>query len=502
MKRIFLTGGFLFTLVIAGCTVLAPGNAIETALPDPAVRVVDEPDPTTAESVEPSESADAGVPIPAVTGNLYSGGVMAFGLESHQAEFDGHAALLGEPGMTLMRHNGLLWHEVESVEGERDWTALSSLEGKLERAASNGLSTILIIRGTPEWAQQVPGSFCGPIRPEKLQVFADFVNEAVSRYSQAPYHVKYWEIGNEPDVDPQLVKTKSVFGCWGDKQDPYYGGGYYADMLKVVYPVIKNADPEAKELFGGLLLDCDPNLPPEGKDCSPGTFLEGVLRNGGGDFFDIISFHGYTPYFGPTSGFPNSLYLDEYSYSWQHMGGGVVGKINYIRQILERFQVDKPILHTEGALLCPEYNPNDCSEPDELFYDAQADYAVRLYARNWANGLIGTIWYQFEGPGWRYGGLLDEDQNPKPVYAALQFMVSILSGTTINGDIGQIEGLQGYEFSSPEKRVWVLWSPEQVDVPIQLPENPGAVYDKFGNQVIPEGNILQINSPIYIEFSP
>ena len=38
--------------------------------------------------------------------------------------------------------------------------------------------------------------------------------------------------------------------------DPYYGGGYYAEMLKIVYPQIKAADPEAQILIGGLLLFC------------------------------------------------------------------------------------------------------------------------------------------------------------------------------------------------------------------------------------------------------
>ena len=46
-----------------------------------------------------------------------------------------------------------------------------------------------------------------------------------------------------------------MFGCWDDPEDAYYGGEYYAEMLKVVYPVIKEADPEAKVLFGGLLYE-------------------------------------------------------------------------------------------------------------------------------------------------------------------------------------------------------------------------------------------------------
>ena len=92
---------------------------------------------------------------------------------------------------------------------------------------------------------------------------------------------------------------------------------------------------------------------------------------------------------------------------------------------MESYNIDKPIIHTEGSLICPEWNPGDCSPPGEDFFEHQADYVVWMYVRNWANGLFGTIWYQFEGPGWRYAGLLDEDQNPKPVYEALLFLTFI-----------------------------------------------------------------------------
>jgi hypothetical protein len=37
-----------------------------------------------------------------------------------------------------------------------------------------------------------------------------------------------------------------------------FGGEYYGNMLKIVYPAIKSADPQAQVLVGGLLLDCDP----------------------------------------------------------------------------------------------------------------------------------------------------------------------------------------------------------------------------------------------------
>ncbi len=192
---------------------------------------------------------------------------------------------LVKSGAYWLRYNGLLWSEVEPQEGARNWSALSELEGNLIQAAQLNLKVILVVRSTPEWAQAIPGHFCGPIESSKLAAFGDFMNELVKRYSQPPYSVKFWEIGNEPDIDPELVSGDNPYGCWGDADDEFYGGGRYAGMLQSIYPRIKSADPQAQVLVGGLLLDCDPVHPPENRDCRPSNFIEGILKAGGGRLF-------------------------------------------------------------------------------------------------------------------------------------------------------------------------------------------------------------------------
>jgi hypothetical protein len=125
-----------------------------------------------------------------------------------------------------------------------------------------------------------------------------------------------------------------------------------------------------------------------------------------------------------------------------------------------------------------------------------------MYVRNWVNGVSGTIWYQFEGPGWRHGGLLDENQNPKPAYDALRFLITELSDAEFSGVLAQFDALAGYEFISPEKRIWVLWSPDEIDAQIQLPENVLSVFDKFGNDITPDGADITVSNPIYLELHP
>jgi hypothetical protein len=246
------------------------------------------------------------------------------------------------------RRNALLWSKVEPEEGVRDWSAVEDLEIELIQASGYRKQVILIVRSTPPWAQKLEGYFCGPVRPEKLPAFAAFMHDVVARYSQPPYNVKFWELGNEPDVDPSLVPPDNLFGCWGDQNDPYYGGEYYAEMLKQVYPAIKAADPNAQVLVGGLAMDCDPLNPPEGKDCTPSRFLEGVLRNWGGDAFDGVSFHNYDLYTAP---------FDYANPNWnasRDLNGPVlIRKAHYLYNLLTAFgHADKYLMNTESGLLC------------------------------------------------------------------------------------------------------------------------------------------------------
>ena len=95
--------------------------------------------------------------------------------------------------------------------------------------------------------------------------------------------------------------------------------------------------------------------------------------------------------------------------------------------------------------------------------------------------------------------MLDENQQPRPVYEALLFMSTFLSDVSYAGDGPETTGLETHIFSSPEKEIWVIWSPEQVDVPFQIPEGEIRIFDKFGNEIQVEGNDLSINDAVFLE---
>jgi hypothetical protein len=417
------------------------------------------------------------------------------GVESHRPNREDVVSLLSDAGAKIVRINGVKWYEVEPQQGQYNWAALQNLDIGLQNLSARNIETILIVRGTPSWAQKIPESLCGPILQENLQDFAVFVGELVKRYSIPPYNVKYWELGNEPDVAPELVPPTHPFGCWGETDDQYYGGEYYAEMLKVVYPAIKTADPDAQVLIGGLLLDCDPSNPPEGKDCIPARFLNGILANGGANYFDIVSFHGYAHYVN------QSLEFDINHPAWKQRGGVVVGKVNYLQEVMAEFGISKPIFLTEGSLTCPKWNSMDCNPPDENFYQIQADYLIRLFVRNWALGVPATIWYDFEGQGWLYGGLVGEDSNnPKPAYKAYKFMIQKLKDMAYTGPVAMHEGIQGYAFKDGNRETWVLWSIDEEDYTIDIPEDVTAIFDKFGDEISMQETTMMISSPVYMEF--
>jgi hypothetical protein len=422
------------------------------------------------------------------------------GVEMNRFNVKGGLEVMKQANAYWARRNALFWSDVEPTEGARDWEKVASLEQELKDAASQGLQVILIVRSAPEWAQKMPGVSCGPIKEDKLNAFASFMHDLVVRYSAPPFQVKYWEMGNEPDIDPKFVTPDNIFGCWGDENDAYYGGGYYAQMLKAVYPQIKSADSQAQVLTGGLLLTCDPVNPPETapnsgkeKNCTPSRFLEGILKNGGGDYFDAVSFHAYDYYNSALGVFSNS---DWHSAS-DTTGPGLIVKARFLRSVLAAYGYpDKPLFNTENALLCLS-SEEKCKSDD--FNLTKAYFAVQAYASARAEGLLANIWYS--ALGWRYSGLVTNKLDPMPVYEAYAFSAKELGQSAFVAELGQYSGVKGYEFQNNSARIWVLWSLDREPHTIQLDQEPSAIYDSFGQSMQAAEEITISLAPIYLEWS-
>jgi hypothetical protein len=392
-----------------------------------------------------------------------------------------------------MEGSAIQWSDVEPNEGDRNWGAISSREQLIANAASNSLNIVVGVRSTPLWAQLYPGVYCGPVKQDKLDEFADFMHDLVARYSQAPYNVKYWEIWNEPDVDRDLVFPNETRGCWGEDGDTYYGGEYFGDMLQAIYPAMKSADPNAIVLVGGLLLNCDPA---KGPQCSPSNFLEGILVSGAGSSLDGVSFHAYDFYNNSLGAYGNA----NWSSFWGSTGPLLITKANFLQGVLSSYGFpNKLLMNNETAILCPSEVPGyDCGTD---FETTKAYYIVQSSAASLANNLVASIWYSiyFDGFPNRFSGLLDINNDPLPAYISFKQTAEILSGYAFSREITEYANIMGYEFIRSDRTIWVLWSQDTGIHALTLPGVPDYAF-----QVDPSGNIIQIvaSNPLNVSIAP
>lgn len=310
---------------------------------------------------------------------------------------------------------------------------------KLALVAEAGVQLIAHVDDVPGWAGDSPN---GPIAPDRLDDFAQFLTDLVNRYKQPPYNIHHWELFNEPD--------------WTDRSGTDYGWGYngysYAQMLAVAYPAIKAADPEATVLMGGVAYDWFV----EHGGPFYRYFPDDVMGNGGAGYLDVANFHyfpdfaaewerwdpgsperesGYLP--APTCG---NLY-DGQGIEYEAGGVDLIAKASHFRNRLSAcFGVDKPVWITELG----EHGYAD----DTASLTRQARYVIQGYARGLAAGATNITWFALVSPPYDpFGqGLLFKDSRaPKPAFYAYQTLTSELSGYAYAHTL-DAPGVEGYVF--------------------------------------------------------
>lgn len=391
------------------------------------------------------------------------------------------------------------WRTLQPVEGGPiQWERVAAFEEELRALQRIGATPLPIIYDSPTWATiNVPfPTACGAVRTDKLDDLAQFVRALVARYKAPEFNVHHWELWNEPDIDPALVRPDMFFGCWGDAQDPFYGGRHYGEMLKVVGPAIKAEDPTAKVWLGGLLLytfDTHWTNDP-GK---PEMFLKGVLESGAAPYFDVLAYHAYAPYY------TDEVIDHEVVGIWETLGGFIVGKARYLRAMMAEYGVDKPLFVNEVALMCSE-SVSLCTPPSSLFFEAQANHAVRALVRGLSEGIMGYTWFTVDGPAWRYTSLLNRTER-KPVFYAYQTLNDQLRYTTYSHPLDYDERVEAYAFNRRGEQVQVIWARANESVTLTLPAAGFLrAVDRVGVPIshVPVGSSsLQVTvgfSPIYV----
>lgn len=144
----------------------------------------------------------------------------------------------------------------------------------IEHAHAQGLKVIARIGLTPGWARP-PDTPLNYLDADAYDDFADFAAQFAARYQGKLAAII---VGNEPNLNYE----------WGYWQATAVD---YVDLLKVMYPAIKAANPDVLVLGGALAPTLEPAGSPWGLNDL--EYLDQMYAAGAADYFDGLAVHSY-----------------------------------------------------------------------------------------------------------------------------------------------------------------------------------------------------------------
>ncbi|MBN2120566.1 MAG: cellulase family glycosylhydrolase [Candidatus Omnitrophica bacterium] len=281
------------------------------------------------------------------------------------ADLDRAIELIKNLGVSIIRLD-FAWNDIEKERNELDFKRHDYI---VKACAENNIQILGVLGYSPDWTK---AQWNQP--PPDPELFIKFVEKTVKRYPQ----ILYWEIWNEPDARTY----------WQPQDDMKT----YTKLLKPAYSAIKKVNPKSLVLLGGLTTE--------------GFYaFKSVLRQGGGDCFDIMNFHAFVGPFRENA-------LEEIGY-----------KIKHIRNELKKFNLNKKIWITEIG--CPGTPQKTCSWwlgecPDEK---QQAEFLEKIYEFLLSQENVEKIFWAFfqdTNDHFHSGvdkfGLIRLDYSKKPAY--------------------------------------------------------------------------------------
>lgn len=334
------------------------------------------------------------------------------------------------------------WAEINSSSGVYQFQYLDAF---VQLNQARGAEVIYTFGRTPRWASskpEAPGPYgpgqCAP--PADLQNWDNYVTAIASHVGP---RITYWELWNEP-------------------QDPNYYCGDMQTLLTMAehaYRIIKSINPAAQVIT------------PTGTASDGPAWLDAYLSKGGGNYADIISFHGYCN-------------------TEAESINPVVAR--YQKVIAAHGQDSKPLWDTEADW---------AGDADDVLEGSgnRADFMAKYYFLQWSDGVSRFVWYAYDGGTW--GGLWNPVTGADPDVASYnvvqQWMVGASMTSTCTSD-------SNGTWSCPLSRdggyqALVLWN-SQKTVSYQVPGQYTDVRDLTGNvRPLPKGNLQVGDSPVLVE---
>ncbi len=275
------------------------------------------------------------------------------------------------------------------IQPEPDAWHFAGHDAAVDALRAAGIQVLGIIDYSPPWARRggAPSKFHPPSDPKR---YARFAATLAARY--APRGVHAWEIWNEPNLGQ----------FWAPAPDP----AAYAALLGAACPAIREADPAAIVITGGLA-----QAGPGATSMRAIDFLAGVYRQRAGGCFDAVGNHPYSSPAMPDG--PGSS-------NWRKMSEGR----NSMRELMtSNGDAHKPIWITEFGAPTEGVDRWGTVVREE----AQAEMLQQAYRAAAAAPWSGPVfWYNLQDfcPPDRtrsaecYYGLLRHDGTEKPAAAA------------------------------------------------------------------------------------
>lgn len=363
-----------------------------------------------------------------------------------------------------------IWGEVESKNGEYDW---SEVDEFVQEAQSHDVNIIATIWPFADWDQKKCRKKISSEARESFETLGDYRNKpcnmkrykrwlraAVERYdgdgkkdmAGLQHPILYWEVVNEPS----FKRTDTIVFFAGSPKS-------YASVLKQSYKTIKKARKSAKVLNGGLA----------GVSSTVQNYWGKVFRRKTKKKINILTFH--------TIGGPDKLQVPE------------------TKSFLSAQGVNKNLWLTEL-----EFEARSQQE-ESLTSEEWAVYMVQQYAYAFSQGVqkifyVGLDDSPADEEAWLLVGGSSKGKKStaatkQATYYAFQTMVEKIDYWTAAEQITE----EQYRFTVDGESVYVLWGTAEDTLPNAL-TGTLTVTEIDGNSTTQDASELQLtSSPVFVE---
>jgi len=344
-----------------------------------------------------AEGATAG-PAVGVVGDL------SWGIS--RADMDRSVTMMRDAGVGWVRVN-VSWSGGEpDVKGTLNQGWLADIDYAVGRARAMGIQVLMpIADGVPYWASADPARYSDGTgnhwnklwKPTNMADYADFARSIVSRYKNLGVHT--YEVWNEPNYA----------NFWPSGTN----AADYTRMLAAASPAIKQADPSATVVLGGL---------------SKGdyVYLEALYQAGAGAYFDAVAVHPYTGSVDPT-------------WCWNQAGTTKFAldafcSIEEVRRTMVAYG------DSAKSVWLTEFGWSTTTAAYGVSEATQADYFIKAMTKLQSYPYVkAALWYDFRNTYWMgddptqfeaNAGMVRTTFAAKPVYDALKAWTGAATTTT------------------------------------------------------------------------